>query len=264
MTIAEWPVVNRRRVVHAYKPGEPSTSEGPFRTLRGHKWASSGVRVTRRAGRRMAGQMTLFSSLNVESARLARLGNPDEAARVACAAEELEAGPEFAKLRHIMSYLSGYDAQQVVDGVLPEDAPAELAEALKAVARRTEQWRKSELTLTTLAEVITGRIAEVHKGYVVLVRVGGPATMVPRWMAVAAQRDAVGSLLALVMDKLDDGRAVVEAVPAIDVDDHTGTGRFSPFGRGDPRILSITEADELLLAGEPQPLRILVPVLIEE
>src|ERR1039457_7264590 len=238
MTIAEWPVVNRRRLVHAYKPGETSTSEGPFRTLRGHKWASSGVRVTRRAGRRMAGQMTLFSSLNVESARLARLGNPDEAARVACAAEELEAGPEFAKLRHIMSYLSGYDAQQVVDGVLPEGAPAELAEALKAVARRTEQWGP--------------------RG------VGGPATMVPRWMAVAAQRDKVGSLLALVMDKLDDGRAVVEAVPAIDVPENAGTGRFSPFGRGDPRILSLTQADELLLAGEPQPLRILVPVLIEE
>jgi hypothetical protein len=264
MTIAEWPVVDRRRVVHAYKPGEPSASEGPFRTLRGHEWASSGVRVTRRAGRRLVGQMTLFSSLNVESARLARLGNPDAAARVARAAAELEAGPEFAKLQHIMSDLSGYDAQQVVDGVLPDDAPAELAETLKAVARRTEHWRTSELALTTLAEVITGRISEVHKGYVVLVRVGGPATMIPRWMAVAAQRDTVGSLLALVMDKLDDGRAVVEAVPAIDVDDNTATGRFSPFGRGDPRILSITEADERLLAGEPQPLRILVPVLIEE
>jgi hypothetical protein len=208
--------------------------------------------------------MTLFSSLNVESARLARLGNPDAAARVARAAAELEAGPEFAKLQHIMSDLSGYDAQQVVDGVLPDDAPAELAETLRAVARRTEHWRTSELALTTLAEVITGRISEVHKGYVVLVRVGGPATMIPRWMAVAAQRDTVGSLLALVMDKLDDGRAVVEAVPAIDVDDNTATSRFSPFGRGDPRILGITEADERLLAGEPQPLRILVPVLIEE
>jgi hypothetical protein len=36
---------------------------------------------------------------------------------------------------------------------------------------------------------------------VLLVRVSGPATMVPRWMAVAAQRDRVGALLALVADE---------------------------------------------------------------
>jgi len=115
----------------------------------------------------------------------------------------------------------------------------------------------------TLAEIVAGRVAEVHEGYVVLVRMSGPAAMVPRWMAAAVQRDKVGALLAMVMDRLDDGRAVVEAVPAIDMDDDAGTGTFSPFGRGDPRVLSLTPADERLLAGEPQPLRILVPVLIE-
>lgn len=263
MTIATWPVVGRHRVVHAYKPGEPSAAEGPFRTLRVHEWASSGVRVTRRAGGRLVGQMTVFSSLNVESARLARHGNPDAAARVARAAAQLEAGPEFVRLQCILSGLPGHDAERVVDGVLPDDAPAGLTEALKAVARRTEQLRAGELILATLAEVIAGRIAEVHEGYVVLVRVSGPAAMVPRWMAVAARRDKVGELLALVMDKLDYASAVVEAVPAIDVDSDAGAGVFNPFGRSDTRVRNLTQADERLLAGEPQRLRILVPVLIE-
>jgi len=263
MTIATWPVVGRRSVVHAYKPGESSAAEGPFRTLRVHAWASSGVRVTRRAGGRLVGQMTIFSSLNVESARLARNGNPDAAERVAHAAAQLEAGPEFVWLQRILSDLPGHDAKRVVDGVLPDDAPAALAEALKAVARRTEQLRAGELILATLAEVIAGRIAEVHEGYVLLVRVSGPAAMVPRWMAVAAGRDKVGELLALVMDKLDDASAVVEAVPAIDVDGDVGAGVFSPFGRGDMRVRNLTQEDQRLLAGEPQPLRILVPVLIE-
>ncbi|MGH3930438.1 MAG: hypothetical protein ACRDTF_10730 [Pseudonocardiaceae bacterium] len=260
MTIATWPVVDRRRVVHAYKPGEPSAAEGPFRTLREHAWASAGVRVTRRAGGRLAGQMTVFSSLNVESARLARHGNPDAAARVARAAAQLEAGPEFVRLQRILSDLPGHEAERVIDGVLPDDPPAALAEALKAVARRTEQLRAGELILATLAEVTAGRIAEVHEGYVVLVRVSGPAAMVPRWMAVAAGRDKVGELLALVMDKLDDASAVVDAVPAIDV---AGEDGFSPFGRGDARVRNLTQADARLLAGEPQPLRILVPILIE-
>ena len=263
MTIAAWPVVDRHRVVHAYKPGEPSAAEGPFRTLRAHKWASSGVRVTRRAGGRLTGQMTVFSSLNVESARLARHGNPDAAARVACAAAELETGPEFAWLQRILSDLPGHEAERVIDGVLPDEAPDALAEALKAVARRTEQLRADELILTTLAEVIAGRIEEVHEGYVVLVRVSGPAAMIPRWMTIHAQRDKVGALLALVMDKLDAGSAVIEVVPAIDVGEETGGGVFSPFGRGDVRVRSLTRADERLLAADPQPLRILVPVLIE-
>ena len=37
------------------------------------------------------------------------------------------------------------------------------------------------------------------------------------------------------------------------------TEKLIPFGRGDPRVLSLTPVDEQLLAGEPQPLRILVP-----
>jgi len=262
MTIAAWPVVDRHRVVHAYKPGEPSAAEGPFRTLRGHAWASSGVRVTRRAGGHLVGQLTVFSSLNVESARLARHGNLDAAVRVARAAATLEAGPEFTRLQRILSDLPGHDAERVVEGVMPEAAPAALAGALKAVARRTERLRAGESILATLAEVIAGRIAEVHEGYVVLVRVTGPATMVPRWMAVAAQRDKVGELLALVMDKLDNASAVVEAVPAIDVDEDAVERAFTPFGRGDVRVRDLTRADERLLAGEPQPLRILVPVLI--
>jgi hypothetical protein len=37
---------------------------------------------------------------------------------------------------------------------------------------------------------------------------------------------------------------------------------FSPFGRGDARIRLVTEADEHLLRGQHEPLRVLVPVLI--
>ena len=61
----------------------------------------------------------------------------------------------------------------------------------------------------------------------------GQATMVPRWMAGATQRDRVGALLALLADKLDGTSAVVEAVPAIEVEDAPETDGFSPFGRGD-------------------------------
>src|SRR6476659_236332 len=175
MMIAAWPVVDRSRVVHAFRPGGSASAEAPFRTLRGHAWASAGIRVTPRAAGQLAGQLTLFSALNVEAARLARHGNRAAAERVARAAEELEAGPEFGHLRRLLSLLTEHEAAGVLRGVVQDAESSELAEALKAVARRTEERRAEELILASLVEVIAGRIAEVHDGYVLLVRVSGPA-----------------------------------------------------------------------------------------
>jgi hypothetical protein len=263
MVVAAWPIVVRDRIVHAFKPGGSPAAEAPFRTLRRHQWVSQGVRVTRFADRGLAGQMTFFSSLNVMAARLARRGNAPAAERVARAAADLEAGPEFAILRSLLSELPDREAEQVVGGLLPEDGPAALIEALRVVASRTERVRANDILLSSPAEVVfAGRIAEVSDRFVVLVQVEGTATMVPMWMAGAARRDRVGDFLALVADKLDGASAVIEAVPAIDIDDATGDDGFSPFGRSDPRTRSITADDVRLLAGEPQQLRILVPVTI--
>jgi hypothetical protein len=263
--IAAWPVVVRDRIVHAFKPGGSSAAEAPFRTLRRHEWVSQGVRVTLFADGGLAGQMTFFSSLNVVAARLARRGNAPAAARVARAAADLEAGPEFAILRSVLSELPDREAEQVVSGQFPENGPAALAEALRAVASRTEQVRANDILLSSPAEVVfAGRIAEVSDQFVLLVQVKeGTATMVPLWMAGAARRDRVGDFLALVADKLDGASAVVEAVPAIDIDDTPDADGFSPFGRGDTRTRSITADDVRLMAGESQSLRILVPVTID-
>ena len=167
-------------------------------------------------------------------------------------------------LRRLLSDLPDREAEQVVGGVLPENAPAALSEALRAIASRTEQVRADDILLSSPAEVIfAGRIAEVSDGYVLLVQAKGPATMVPRWMAGATQRDQVGALLALLADKLDGASAIVEAVPAIEVEDAPETGGFSPFGRGDARTRSITAGDARLLAGQAQPLRVIVPVTVD-
>ncbi len=63
--------------------------------------------------------------------------------------------------------------------------------------------------------------------------------MVPRWMAAAAHREQVGDLLALISDKIDGVSVVVEAVPAIEIDDPAEIGGFSPFGRDDVRTRCI-------------------------
>jgi len=87
--------------------------------------------------------------------------------------------------------------------------------------------------------------------------------MVPRWVAEATQRDHVGAPLGPLADKLDGTSPVVEAVPAIEVEDAPETDGFNPFGRGDVRMWSITADDALLLTEQAQPLRIIVPVTVD-
>lgn len=121
------------------------------------------------------------------AARLARRGNAPAAERVARAAADLEAGPEFAILRSLLSELPDREAEQVVSGLLPEHGPAALTEALRAIASRTEQVRANDIVLSSPAEVVfAGRIAEVSDRFVLLEQVEGPVTMVPLWMAGAA------------------------------------------------------------------------------
>lgn len=262
--IATWPLAGRHRIVHAFRPGGSPDAEGPFRTLRRHDWVSPGARVSIRADRGFAGQMTVFSSLNVVAARLARRGNASGAQQVARTAESLESGTEFELLRGLLSDLPAGEAEKLVDGVLPRDATEALLEALRAVASRTERLRADDIVLSSPAEVVfAGRVAEVTGGYVKLVQDEGETTMLPRWMAGAVRRDQAGAFLALVADRLAGASAVVEAVPAIEVDDPPAVGEFSPFGRGDDRTLSIKPDDARLLSGEPEPLRILVPVTID-
>ncbi|XVU21129.1 hypothetical protein ACQPZJ_28095 [Actinoplanes sp. CA-054009] len=263
MTIAAWPVAHRNQLVHAFKPGE-RTSEAPFRTLRKHSWATPGVRISPRSGNKLAGQFTMFSSLNVESARLARHGNGTTAVRIAAAARELESRSEFGLLLDILAEMPPSEARDVIDGVIPEGAPRELLTALIEIARLTEEIRERELAETRAADFVAGRVKEVHDTYVLLVLMSGPETLIPRWMAAGAANGArVGSFLALITDKLGDASAVIDVVPALDVSDDGTSAGFTPFGRGDKRALAITAEDERLLKGDPQPLRVLVPVTVE-
>lgn len=217
--IVAWPVVRRDQIVSAFKPGGDPSAEGPFRTLRRHGWASAGMRVSRHADRGIAGQLTVFSNLNVDSARLARRGERVAAERVARAAAELESGPEFAQLRGILAGLSRQEAERVVDGALPQGESAGLAEALRAVALRTDSVLGDELGIRSPAEIaFAGQIARVHQGYAVLVQAGGPDAVVPRWMLDVVHEGAAGAHLVLVADQLGHGSTVLNAVPGINIE----------------------------------------------
>jgi len=106
MNLIEEPLVTRREILRNVKLGAPTT-EAPFTTLRAHGMASTGWSVLIRAeSGRMAGRMHLYSVLNLDAARAARLRRPDAARRLATRASALEASDAAHVLRGAVRHAS--------------------------------------------------------------------------------------------------------------------------------------------------------------
>jgi hypothetical protein len=263
-----WPLVRREEIVRAFSPGTAPSKESPFRVLRAKKWASSGVSVPRRRAGRLAGQLVVYASLNVDAARLVRHGDEAAGRRAAQAAEVVEAGVEFSRLRNLLQHLSEEEQEAVLDGQVPagERAP-ELHDVLQSLAQVIAVARRSA-GLSYPEERFAGRVSERRSDSVLVIAKDGTTTAVPLWMVQAVHRDQVGDQVVLVSVRLDAHQALMLAVPGIDIPAQRSTepdpvGAFSPFGRGDRRTLEVSDADAGLLRGAPEALRVLVPVTID-
>lgn len=263
MQISPWPLVPRELLVRVFRPGEEATGEAPFRTLRRHAWATAGVRIATRTSGRAAGQVTIFSALNLEAARLARRGELPAAVRLAKQAASLEASKEFAVVAALLAGLSPGLVSSVARGVLPEDLPDadKLWSALRKIAKRTEQVRASGEVRKWRAELLAGRISQVRKTSLVLTTVEGECS-IPRWLGSSVHREQVGDDLAVLNDRLGDSSALAVALPALDVEQSEPEPAFDPFAR-DPRVGVLTMSEMRRISGEPAQPRVLVPVTIE-
>ena len=261
MHIDLWPIVGRAQLVQTFRPGEVPTKEGPFRTLRMHGWATPGVSVVTRSAGRASGRLTIFSVLNVSAARCAREGEQKGARAFVRAAARVEKSEAFSRLKGLLTGKSVAEVTAAVAGGVSAAKWPEFIEVLRDVARETRTAMERGVRGGGGADVITGTIREALDDGLVLQAESGVRTLVPRWLGQSAHREQVGDVLALVTDKLAEAQMVVQALPAIELRDEPRSAA-SPFGRGAP-VRMLTAADARLLAGEPAPLKVLVPVTIE-
>jgi hypothetical protein len=260
MEVERWPIVARSDLVRAFRPGESDLSEAPFRTLRRHRWATAGVSVVTRSASRAAGRSPIYSVLNVDAARLGRLGRDGMALRFAKAAARIEKGATFRALTKLLTGRKLDEVSNIVEGAV-DRVEQPLHELLWRLALQTSKWRASVDIESDAFSIVTGRVSEAQRDFLVLTAAQGIRTMVPRWLAHAAHRENVGDYLALVTDRLDESGAFVRVVPAIDLAARP-KARFSPYDP-DAVVNRLTPADERLLARKPLPFKILVPVTIE-
>jgi hypothetical protein len=210
--------------------------------------------------------LVTYCSLNVDAARLARLGDEDAAERAAAAAQQVESGAGFARLRTLLQALTEEQQQAVLDGQLPAgEAGEQVQSVLRSLAREIAQ---AAVGLPHPHDRFAGRVSERRGDSVLVAAEDGTRTAVPLWMVLAAHRDQVGDRLVLVSIRLDDHQALMQVVPGIDIPtqrtrEQVGEGGFSPFGRADRRSLELSGDDLVRLRGTPRPRRVLVPVTVE-
>ena len=211
MKVGQWPVATRGQVVGAFKNvADEATGEAPFRTLRHRGWATSGTRVRTRRDGHIAGGLVIYSSLNVDAARLARLGFEDEAAGLAAEALGIESSDAWRSMTDLLAKGTDAEARAAVSGLVLHSA---LTDLLRLLGRATERARSRHKVLKTVCEITIGSVSESRPGYVIVHTVQGEDTAIPRWIAAGVARDKPGDLVALVHERLGSRKTVLEAVP---------------------------------------------------
>ncbi|WP_367137410.1 hypothetical protein [Saccharothrix sp. HUAS TT1] len=267
-TLAEWPIVSRDKVVRAFQPGAAPTSEAPYRTLRRRHCATEGLAVRPRGSGRLQGQVRFFSRLNVRAAVCARLGYFEQAEQLACAARELEGGEVFRRLADHLAELPREAVSAAVAGDLPPGLNTRLVRAAaQATGHVQPAWADSgspvERELALLL-VHHGHVSELRGDVAWIKQLGrSPDVVLPRPLLDAAHRAFLGGPVVL-RTVLTGDQAMVEVVPAVDLDLPEAAEPYSPFDRADPRTTTITEEDAERLSGTPAPLFAPVPVVIHE
>lgn len=167
------PVVSREVIARTFRPAGTSSVNAALKTLRTNQQLTKGVAVAARSatGGRLAGRLTLYSSLNRDAALMARLGRAADAVRLAREAHEIESSAPFDRVRVALEeHLVSIDRPDVISQVLI--AAVHEDDALKAdvvvLTERAERFRArfpelaaAETVIHASVRAIAGALAEL-------------------------------------------------------------------------------------------------------
>lgn len=189
----------------AYRLDSDPHAEGPFRTLRGHRWVSGGRGVVTHSDGALEGKFTIYCSLNTDAARLARRGQREAAIRLAEAAAHIESSEEFEELVRILSTTPAATIQAVRAGSSYSEFQSTWASKtgyrvwhlLVVIAGRASAARATTPEIhameDTIAGIVTGAVddgvmlhtASEHGQYWL------PSRLLPSWWAHTVGRPVV-------------------------------------------------------------------------
>lgn len=116
----------------------PSRAEATLRWMRRNSFVSDGLRVTPRRGNRLTGSAVVFSALNWDALRAARMTEWDLAQQLAAEASALERDSLAVHVRH----LNDWSSRHVVD---EEESGVVLDQPVWTPRRAGERWARHAL-----------------------------------------------------------------------------------------------------------------------
>jgi len=228
MRFTTWPLVKREALVRGFRPGSRADAEAPFRTLRRKGSVTAGVTVVVHSGGRIAGKHQVFSTLNFDSARLARQDRWADAHRLEEAAAQVEESTEMAELVTLLRHLPVDVTEEYMKGHLPAQSDYPMLWHLTTVlAQRTAALREELLgqdDAVSIGVVEPGRGA----GAVIKTEKGGEVP-VPSELTVGLGLGTVGSIVTLFSDVTAAGQLLMDILPGFSLTEQDDAPRFDPF-----------------------------------
>lgn len=205
--VGRFPLVSRDEILVAFRPGARPT-EGAFRTLRERGWVSGGLGLRPRRGNRLAGQLRVYSALNLDAVLLARHDCDVDAKHLALEASEQERRWE-SKLQTMIEELAATDLDSI------RKLRNQLAHYLVPFSEDIKRSRRSIRLLSEFIHEEVGVLADISDDWVSLRLVSDPleTVEVQRFLAQAASV-AIGDLAILHLERFGSS-SLVALFPAV-------------------------------------------------
>jgi hypothetical protein len=193
--------------------------------------------VVREDGR-IADRLTLFSSLNIDAARLSRAGDAERASAAAKAASEIEEGDLMTALVTLLRFMPRDTVRGFLRGQMPDqEQHPQFWGLTRQIAQQTAKVR-AEFVPPPDTETI-GVVSSASADEVLVSSAGGQRVHVPRAAASSLKLDHDGDLLAVHTEIAEDGRVIIDVLPAIELPGVDEVS-FDPFARtAEPVLLPV-------------------------
>ncbi|MEX2554970.1 MAG: hypothetical protein WEB06_05005 [Actinomycetota bacterium] len=207
--VGRFPLVDRDEIVRAFRPGT-TPKERTFRTLRKRGLISRGFRIQVRRRNRLAGQVWVYSALNLDAAVLARHGDDEEAVRVATEAEKQEARWETRLADVAVALELPLETLQAF-----KDLRNQLVHELLPLAQEIERVRDTFKPLKDLIDEQFGIVKTLSESWASLEILSSAHQIVEvKRLLTEASSIAIGDF-ALLRSELFQGQSLLELVPAV-------------------------------------------------
>lgn len=225
--IADFPLISKKDIVLAFKPGHAGSLDAAYRTLRDKGVVSEGIDVRPRTETgQLLGRLHLYCVLNRDAALLARRSSLAEARKLARAARRIERGKVARELANALEQAAGGNLpQSTIQGVLGAAAGNEMMRShLRTLTDAVQAAREASKPLAEVEWRVFGRVARLEADFVEVKTNDASRLFVPMINLDESLR-RVGAALSLHWETLETGQAIYQAEPALDTEATAETPR---------------------------------------